>query len=96
MRRDIVTSIIGIVVLTILLGLAYPLLITGIGQVAFPGNANGQRVYVKGQLVGSNPSLAAVDRARAVLDHLGRDVAVLDHHGVVEHRHVGHAAVAMP
>jgi potassium-transporting ATPase KdpC subunit len=53
MRRDIVTSIIGIVVLTILLGLAYPLLITGIGQVAFPGNANGQRVYVAGKLVGS-------------------------------------------
>jgi potassium-transporting ATPase KdpC subunit len=53
MRRDIVTSIIGIVVLTILLGLAYPLLITGVGQVAFPGNANGQRVYVAGKLVGS-------------------------------------------
>jgi K+-transporting ATPase ATPase C chain len=53
MRRDIVTSAIGIVVLTILLGLAYPLLITGVGQVAFPGNANGQQVHVKGRLVGS-------------------------------------------
>jgi len=53
MRRDVVTSAIGIVVLTILLGLAYPLVITGIGQVAFPGNANGQKIYVKGKLVGS-------------------------------------------
>src|SRR6202051_4821311 len=53
MRRDIVTSIIGMVVLTILLGLVYPLVITGISQVAFPGNANGQKVYVNGKLVGS-------------------------------------------
>ncbi|MGH2911194.1 MAG: potassium-transporting ATPase subunit C [Solirubrobacteraceae bacterium] len=53
MRRDIVTSAIAIVVFTILLGLAYPLFITGVSQVAFPGNANGQKVYVNGQLVGS-------------------------------------------
>jgi K+-transporting ATPase ATPase C chain len=53
MKRDIVTSVIGIIVLTILLGLVYPLVITGIGQVVFPGNANGQRVYVGGKLVGS-------------------------------------------
>jgi potassium-transporting ATPase KdpC subunit len=53
MRRDIVTSIIGIVVLTVLLGLVYPLVITGVSQVAFPGNANGQKVYVNGKLVGS-------------------------------------------
>ena len=53
MKRDIVTAIIGIVVFTILLGLLYPLAITGISQVAFPGNANGQKVYVHGKLVGS-------------------------------------------
>src|ERR1022692_2258179 len=53
MRRDIVTSIIGIIVLTVLLGLVYPLVITGVSQVAFPGNANGQKVYVNGKLVGS-------------------------------------------
>jgi K+-transporting ATPase ATPase C chain len=53
MRRDIVTSVIAVVVLTVLLGLVYPLVITGVSQVAFPGNANGQKVYVKGKLVGS-------------------------------------------
>ncbi len=53
MRRDIVTSVIGIVVLTVLIGLVYPLVITGVSQVAFPGNANGQKVYVNGKLVGS-------------------------------------------
>jgi potassium-transporting ATPase KdpC subunit len=53
MKRDIVTSIIGIIVFAILLGLVYPFAITGISQVAFPGDANGQKVYVNGRLVGS-------------------------------------------
>jgi potassium-transporting ATPase KdpC subunit len=53
MRRDIITSVIGVIVLTVLLGLAYPLVITGVSQVAFPGDANGQKVYVNGKLVGS-------------------------------------------
>ena len=53
MRKDVVTSIIAIVFFTLLLGVAYPLFITGVGQVAFPGNANGQKVYVNGKLVGS-------------------------------------------
>ncbi|HEY7953246.1 MAG TPA: potassium-transporting ATPase subunit KdpC [Solirubrobacteraceae bacterium] len=53
MRRDIVTSVIGIVVFTILLGVVYPLVITGVSQVVFPGNANGQQIHVNGKLLGS-------------------------------------------
>ena len=53
MRRVIITSVIAMIVFTILLGLVYPLFITGVSQVAFPGNANGQKVYVNGKLVGS-------------------------------------------
>src|SRR5208282_1137945 len=53
MKRDFITSIIGILVLTVLLGLVYPLFITGVGQVAFPGNANGQQIKLDGKLVGS-------------------------------------------
>ncbi len=53
MRRDIINAAIGIVVFTVLLGLVYPLLIWGVSQGVFPGNANGQKVYVNGQLVGS-------------------------------------------
>jgi potassium-transporting ATPase KdpC subunit len=53
MRKDIITSAIGIVVLTLLFGIGYPLVVTGISQVAFPGNANGQQVDVNGKLVGS-------------------------------------------
>jgi len=53
MRRDIVTSLIGIIVLTVLLGLVYPLFITGVSQVVFPGNANGQQIKLGGKVVGS-------------------------------------------
>jgi potassium-transporting ATPase KdpC subunit len=53
MKRDIVTSVIGIIVFTVLLGLVYPLAITGISQVAFPGDANGQQIHLNGRLVGS-------------------------------------------
>jgi K+-transporting ATPase ATPase C chain len=53
MRKDVITSAIGIVVLTLLLGVLFPLVVTGVSQVAFPGNANGQKVYAQGKLVGS-------------------------------------------
>ncbi len=53
MKRDLITSAIGILVLTLLLGIVYPLVVTGVSQVAFPGNANGQKVYAGGSLVGS-------------------------------------------
>src|SRR6516164_9513853 len=52
MRRDVITAAIAIVVFTILLGLVYPLFITGVAQVAFPGNANGQ--LVGSRIVGQN------------------------------------------
>jgi potassium-transporting ATPase KdpC subunit len=53
MKRDIITSAIGILALTLFCGILYPLVITGISQVAFPGNADGQLVHVNGKLVGS-------------------------------------------
>ncbi|HEV3094338.1 MAG TPA: potassium-transporting ATPase subunit C [Solirubrobacteraceae bacterium] len=70
MKRDIVTSAIAIVVFTILLGLVYPLFITGVGQVAFPGNAGGQKIYVKGTLVGSK--LIGQNFGTAVLEKNGK------------------------
>jgi K+-transporting ATPase ATPase C chain len=51
--RNALTAALAIIVMTVLLGVVYPLAITGISQVAFPGNANGQKVYVNGKLVGS-------------------------------------------
>lgn len=53
MRKDLITSAIGIVVLTLVFGIVYPLVVTGVSQLAFPGNANGQKVHAGGKLVGS-------------------------------------------
>ena len=53
MRKDIRSAVVAIVVMTIVLGLLYPLAITGIGQVAFPNAADGSPVKVDGKVVGS-------------------------------------------
>ncbi len=53
MRRDLLTGLLAVVVMTVFLGLAYPLAITGISQVAFPGKAGGSLVTVDGRTVGS-------------------------------------------
>ena len=43
-----------LLVLTVLLGLAYPLAMTGVAQVAFPGRADGSLVERDGKVVGSS------------------------------------------
>ncbi len=83
MKKDIVTSAIGIVVLTLLLGIVYPLVVTGVSQVAFPGNANGQRLYVKGKLVGSKIigqqfATQVVKNGKAQVDKSGNPVTTPD------------------
>jgi K+-transporting ATPase ATPase C chain len=42
-----------LVVLTVLTGVAYPLVLTGIAQVAFPGAANGSLIVANGKTLGS-------------------------------------------
>ncbi len=54
MRRDLTTSAIAAVVLTVLLGLVYPLVTTGVSQVLFPNKSDGSRIERDGELVGSN------------------------------------------
>jgi K+-transporting ATPase ATPase C chain len=53
MRRDLVSSVLAVLVLTVLLGLAYPLAMTGVAQVAFPNKADGSPVHRGGAVVGS-------------------------------------------
>jgi K+-transporting ATPase ATPase C chain len=53
MRKDIRGSLVAVVVLTIVLGLAYPLVVTGLGQALFPNAAGGSTVKVDGRVVGS-------------------------------------------
>ena len=57
MNTDILSSFRPALVMTalfaVLLGLAYPLALTGIGQVLFPRQANGSLVTANGKVVGS-------------------------------------------
>jgi potassium-transporting ATPase KdpC subunit len=83
MKRDLINSAIGIVVLTLLLGLLYPLLVTGVSQLAFPGNADGQKVYVGGRLIGSKIigqqfQLQVVKRGKPQVDKNGNPVTTPD------------------
>jgi K+-transporting ATPase ATPase C chain len=54
LRKDLLTGLIAMVAMTVVLGLLYPLAITGISQVAFPGAANGSKVSLDGKVVGSH------------------------------------------
>jgi len=53
MKKNLLTAVLMTIATTILLGIAYPLLITGIAQVLFPGKANGQLIQIDGKTVGS-------------------------------------------
>jgi K+-transporting ATPase ATPase C chain len=70
MRRDLISSVLAIVAITALFGLAYPLVVTGVSQVAFPGKANGSKIERNGKLVGSR--LLAQDFRKPVLDANGK------------------------
>ena len=53
-KKDAITAAISIVVLTVLFGLVYPLVTTGVSQLLFPGKADGSKVEVDGKVVGSS------------------------------------------
>src|SRR5262244_2663131 len=52
--KNLVTALLMTIVTTVLLGLIYPLVVTGLAQVIFPENANGQLIRrADGSLIGS-------------------------------------------
>ena len=51
--KNLVTAILMTIVTTVLLGLIYPLVVTGIAQVIFPAKANGQLIERDGTVIGS-------------------------------------------
>jgi K+-transporting ATPase ATPase C chain len=53
LTRELTTAVVAVLALTVILGLAYPLAMTGIAQVAFPNKADGSQVKVDGKVVGS-------------------------------------------
>lgn len=51
MKKHLLTAVLMTVVTTILLGVGYPLLVTGLAHLIFPTQANGQLIYSKGGAV---------------------------------------------
>jgi len=53
MKKNLITAILMTLATTVLLGIIYPLVVTGLAQVLFPQKANGQLIEANGKLVGS-------------------------------------------
>ena len=53
MKKNLITSVLMTLVTTVLCGLLFPLAITGLAQLLFPKQANGQLLTRNGQVVGS-------------------------------------------
>ncbi len=51
--KNLLTAVLMTIVTTVLLGLIYPLVVTGIAQLAFPDKANGQLIRKDGVVIGS-------------------------------------------
>ena len=55
MKRNLVTAVLMTIVTTVLLGLIYPLVVTGLAQVIFPNQANGSLIRrADGAVIGSH------------------------------------------
>jgi K+-transporting ATPase ATPase C chain len=53
MKRNLVTAVLMTFATTILLGIIYPLVVTGLAQVLFHDKANGQLIQANGKIIGS-------------------------------------------
>ena len=51
--KNLLIAVLMTIVTTLLLGVAYPLVVTGLAQAIFPGKANGQLIERDGKIVGS-------------------------------------------
>lgn len=53
MKKNLITSVLMTIVTTILLGIIYPLVVTGLAQLFFRDKANGQLIVRDGKVIGS-------------------------------------------
>ena len=53
MKKNLITAVLMTIATTILLGIIYPLVVTGIAKAIFPKQANGQLIVRDGKVIGS-------------------------------------------
>ena len=53
MKKNLLIAVLMTIVTTILLGIIYPLVVTGLAQLIFPNKANGQLIARDGKIIGS-------------------------------------------
>ena len=53
MKTQLLTALKFFLAMTILTGILYPLLMTGVAQIAFPSQANGSLILKDGKIIGS-------------------------------------------
>ena len=53
MKKNLITAFLMTIATTILLGVIYPLVVTGLAQVLFKDKANGQLLHRNGEAIGS-------------------------------------------
>lgn len=53
MRSQLRPAIVSLALLILVTGVAYPIVVTGVAQVVFPGQANGSLIEQDGQVIGS-------------------------------------------
>ncbi|HEY6102736.1 MAG TPA: potassium-transporting ATPase subunit KdpC [bacterium] len=53
MRKELRPALVGLVIFTVLTGLLYPLVVTGVARVIFPAQAGGSMIMRDGRAVGS-------------------------------------------
>lgn len=53
MKKNLIIAVLMTIATTVLLGLVYPLLVTALAQLIFPGKANGQLLRREGAVIGS-------------------------------------------
>ena len=51
MKKNLITAILMTIATTVLLGILYPLLVTGLAQLIFPKQANGELIHGKDEVV---------------------------------------------
>src|SRR5690348_8629123 len=54
MKKNLITAVLMTIATTILLGIIYPLIVTGLAQVLFHDKANGQLIEQDGKVIGSH------------------------------------------